>query len=794
MATLISTFAESDLKMRFREPFGTEGLNAKLAINTPPGTYRGFRLGTHGSSDSVTLVADPDELDHVAVYQTLTGYSLTIRTTGGDGVLDLSSLVDAAEKTWVLAVYATYSLGPATSAEIRAYELAPTDEFTVALELGELVVLGSVTIPAGGGVTIPASNITTAHRTQAWASVAKEALPWAPLLRNADFEWSDDDAGNETIEDASLYWTREVSGLNSWSTTAVADKGSRSIGFLYVSGTSTIEMYQHIHLPIIEGQTVRLKARKWVVSAPSAGNIEMFVETADADGTGVLVQTLPLDATTADGAFVTVEGSIQVPLGSGHTQITRIGIRTDGLSFGSAGIRVLVDSVQAWLEVKALDDLDIAASTQGVTAAHKLVLVDHSDPDQGTTPNVALLEYDSASNTVTMRSKSGEAPGLNAQLAVLGDTLADTPANADRARVTATAGVGVGVEYVLMWESVPTSEKGYRRYVTPTGSMIEVVNAKYSNTGNNWIKDVNGEEATRFEIGKDGIAFLWQVGSVNSWLDNAWTRRAWELGSSSVAELAVGMTPKPALRLFDEAGNTKLAFDHLGNRVIDRLEIYESWVGLLNDTPFSTSTGASGNGSIFAGFPTAGDPYKCRSIRINCATTGTASAHHTQLSAPSSSMQMEAPDNAVAMLQWWAWVDEVSTNNDMHIHMGIINSLAGDTHVGKFLKRETDTNWFVVVNGGSPVDTGIAPLVDVPQNFRVEAYNTASVLGGVARCVFYIDGVVVAILPITDYTDSENARPIFGLIPATIGGVSNGIAIGTVYCTMNSVTESVGDV
>lgn len=55
MPTLLDTFTDSELKMRYREPFLTEGLNAKLAVNTPRGTYRGFTIGTNGSNNTITI-------------------------------------------------------------------------------------------------------------------------------------------------------------------------------------------------------------------------------------------------------------------------------------------------------------------------------------------------------------------------------------------------------------------------------------------------------------------------------------------------------------------------------------------------------------------------------------------------------------------------------------------------------------------------------------------------------------------------------------------------------------------
>lgn len=413
MPTQITTFAEAELTMRFRSPFVTATLNEKMAVNTPPGVYRGFRLGTNGANDTVTIEADADYLDHAAVFQTDTGYSVTVRKTTGDFPLDLSSVVDAAEKTWVIALYGTYAVGATTAAEIRVYELSPTDEFTGASEIDELVVLGTVTIPAGGGVTIPAANITHARRTSAWENLAKEAIPWAPLIRNAGFEWSDDNAGNESVVEASLFWEREGSGASGWITDLVnVDKGNRAVSFTYDSGTPSAEMYQWQHLPVEEGQTIKLKLRKKTLQIATAGSAEMFVELSDEDGAGATSYTVTLDLSAVEGSFSTVEGSVKVPIGSGHTQLTRVGVSVSGISFGSSGLGFAVDSMQAWLEVDSVEDLDITSSRQGVLAGNKVTLLDSYDLDQGVTPRAGFFSYDSATNKVLFYDKDGNNLGL----------------------------------------------------------------------------------------------------------------------------------------------------------------------------------------------------------------------------------------------------------------------------------------------------------------------------------------------------------------------------------------------
>jgi hypothetical protein len=504
------------------------------------------------------VVADPVATDHVAVYQAATGHSLTIRREGGDFAVDLTSLVDAAEKTWIIAVYAPYAVGFTTTGVIRAYELDPTDEFTVALEKGELVVLGKVVIPASSAAPIPSGNITAEERTFAWSSVAREVLPWAPLIRNYGFEWSDDDAGNEGNVGASLYWEREGNSDGNWITDlANVDKGSRAVTYNYSSGSPSSEMYQWLHLPIVEGQIVRLQIRKKTLQVITGGSAEVFVEMADADGGSLVVYTMPLNLVGVEAAFSTTLGSVAA--GAGLNQITRIGIRTSSITFGAAGLAFALDNMQAWLEVVSIEDLNIASSAQGSLVTNKLTLIDSYDLDQGTTPRAGYFEYDSVSDSVYFYDKAGD--NLNTVLgnltadaasvvagATLGTGLLGSAVNGDTPRVIAIPSTFAGVEYTLMWESIPSGDKAYRKYISPTGTLVETVNATYSNTTNNWTKDDNAASAYRVNHTEAGLFHEFQTDAVDVWIDSAWTSSPFAVTSAGITRTASGVLTATTLQ------------------------------------------------------------------------------------------------------------------------------------------------------------------------------------------------------------------------------------------------------
>ena len=184
MPTDVVTFAASETAMRFREPYTTDGLNRKFFGVVPPGVYRGFRLEVDaGLGDrTVNVAADPETNDHLAVVATSTGYGLTLRKTGGDFLIDLSSY---SSTTVIIALYSSYAVGATTSSVIRVFTQA---EFTALSSAArdEIVAIGTVVVPVSG--TIAATSISGANRDMTWMRTSPEADAWTPMVLNPDFE------------------------------------------------------------------------------------------------------------------------------------------------------------------------------------------------------------------------------------------------------------------------------------------------------------------------------------------------------------------------------------------------------------------------------------------------------------------------------------------------------------------------------------------------------------------------------------------------------------------------------
>ncbi len=531
MATILATFSADETSMRYQEPFLTQGLNKKLAINTPPGIYRGFRLSTSVGALTVTVTPDSTNSDHVAVYQTQTGFSLTLRRTGGSFALNLSAF---ASKTVVVCVFATYAVGSITSAEIRGYEVAPSDTFTSATENPELIVLGTVVVPASG--TISAASITHDRRRPAWANTAPEASPWSPLLRNSGFEHG---VTGSSLRYAVADWVNRsdlaVNGNFVLGTSTVCT-GAKSLEFGKSSlsdSVGRIEQYQEV--PVAPGQLVRVSAYVRQLVAPT-GSYTVNIYWGDANSTATSSTAITVSTTGVDASFRLVEQTFAVP--AAVFTLKTVTIEVVNVSAASTGTAVAFDDVQVYLETGS------ALAPKGEQNQHlrsqHASSVQLEDPSTYAVGQLAsLLRFDKSSpaseGRLILERRDQDYSGANLPpvlevfgRAFFGSQLLTTEAKALLARVTAPIATASGIGFTLLWESVPSGLKGLRIYggdldnatVTEPGFLL-TVNARFD--GTNWVKDVNATVSAALYISSasSAIRLLTQT-TPDTWASGAW--------------------------------------------------------------------------------------------------------------------------------------------------------------------------------------------------------------------------------------------------------------------------------
>lgn len=515
MPSDLFSISQNDIKMRFGDIYATEGMNAKLAGIMPAGIYRGFRLATHGNNLTINIARNAASNDSLAVYETITGYSLTINQ-GADIPLDLTTY---ASKTVVITVHADFTLAPTTAATIRVYELSPVDEFTGAAERPELVVLGTVVVPAAG--VIPGANITHDRRTPAYQRTAPEAQQWAPVVRNPSFEMAEA-AG---LLFAARYWELEGAGSQAGiRNTSPIRTGSNVARF--TGANLNVKVFQWVNIPVLAGRLI--KVRGWVSTqaAKSGGSLSFFLDFGDT--TGVFVSETLIDvATGADGgAFRLIEATISAP--SGVSFLRRVGMRADALL---SVTNATLDDFQVFVERLGPESEDpMMERSRAPVSANNIIM---EDPTALFSALGALFRFElatpSGEGQVALRRKDlTGGPGILppawfvAGRQFLGDLLISSEEDFLRARNNIKYSTSVS-EQTLMEENEPSplgAGVRLRQYRGSDMSFSYTINAKWRAAGvDNWTADDTTQPAYLFRFKPNQLVF----GKVAAPIGAPWT-------------------------------------------------------------------------------------------------------------------------------------------------------------------------------------------------------------------------------------------------------------------------------
>lgn len=534
MVASIYSFASDEVRMKWREPFFTAGVNAALAVVQAPGIYRGFRLLPTVTNCELLVRADETAHDSVAVYLTASGLALTLRRTS-DLTLDLTAY---AGSTLYVTIYAVYSLGSPTTATIRLYTAS---EYLAAAERSELLVLGMVTVTSSA----PVATVLD-HRTVAARSLASGVVPPRVLLRNGGFETGAvGDAGALTLP----YWEKvSVSGTASWRTRSTVHSADslKSLALAYVSGAPySGYITQAINAPVTPGQVVRLSYKVRVDAVPLSGSLAItFDYTAGLGGsTGTVTAAVALGATTA-GAFVSVDLARVVPIEVTH--LRSVTIAATLLSYGSsADVLFLDDLVVSLLEAAPEAEPPLASSLTGYLSAGVLALEDPTIDSYGPASILRHLDaaYDGDPGVVASGRDGG--PTL---LNLLGRLIVGDGIQSEETTPRLKMDFDVASTATLMWESVGGAEGAIRMYAYSNGAFILTVNARWD--GTHWTRDVTTTYgSTALQLASYGL-FLYDHNAAlaDTWNDS-YTTGHWEAtfttpvpASTFAATLATGLT------------------------------------------------------------------------------------------------------------------------------------------------------------------------------------------------------------------------------------------------------------
>ena len=507
------------LKVRWKEQYGSAGFNKKLYGIVPHGIYRGLTLGASGSNNTVTVVPDTTYQDHLAVYETADGYSITLRDDANTTYsLDLSD-ASLLGQTVVITVFVEYVEGASSSAVFIAYTLTEYNGLSASLKK-ELLVLGTVVNP-GAGNTISSSSITEDRRT--FAAFNMPLAAWRPLLGNTGFERSP--STGEIIGTEVEGW----SSTGKWEPSSIdVGSGTRCIQYnaTATGGSQTESVYQYIGTSVTAGQKILVRLSKKVVGASSAGNGLVKVGYTGSDGGSASEQTSTFVITATDASYSSTDYYFTVPAGA--ITLKYIGFGISAGNYASTGIKVRVDSVQAYLQPSAVelpvdqvDDRYRALAVAGLTFAEA---AETSYGDRGAFMRFSRNVPTSEGKVSIQRRDQNYTGGLLAPALSLdgrvidvGNRILGSAANRELPRFHSPHD---STSFTLIFESALSGEStgGYtqpvsRKYVGSNGYTFWTLNARWDGGTSLWNKDVTGQEAYLH----DGFSYSYVATGTNTW-------------------------------------------------------------------------------------------------------------------------------------------------------------------------------------------------------------------------------------------------------------------------------------
>lgn len=179
MAEDLATPSNTLVKVRWKEPYVSEGLNKKLNGLIPSGVIRGGRLTTSLLASHVTVAADPETNDSIYSFIDANGHQLTFRQQADVSLdLDIGTLPGT---TAYIGLEIVYTTSAATSVKWRGFTAAE-----VAAD-PTLVILGSVVVPAVAAI-IPTTDILYDVRKDAGFNLSAGMRDWRQVVKNSSFE------------------------------------------------------------------------------------------------------------------------------------------------------------------------------------------------------------------------------------------------------------------------------------------------------------------------------------------------------------------------------------------------------------------------------------------------------------------------------------------------------------------------------------------------------------------------------------------------------------------------------
>lgn len=560
MPTTITTPSNNLVKMRYKEPYVSEGLNRKLIAAVPRGIIRGGRLITAGAGLGVRIDADQDNGDSVYTYvDSVNELSLTFRQAGNI-TLDLTPF---ASSTVFIALHVDYSISNATVVTWRAYTEAELFGNTPEPEAGDVIIVGRVDVPASG--PIPASDVYVDRARFAFDEEDRGRVAWRPILANGSFdmqssavspstatgdvpfagwELTSANAGGDTIQPSTDAHQGDVAAEFDFTSSGNPDLELTADGLFRLQGTANADS-------LTEARRQFARAEFWVkfaafdITPGSALFVGMEIDFLDSDLSVLSTFAFSYDLSGASFPLTTanyekVISTVEAPLGAFYARV-RLAV-TDTGGTGAAG-SVLFDSAQVHLERFSATQPGGQDIQQSVSA-DSLLLRDQGASGAAWMGDVYQLLAKSGDEVVMEKLKAlhgaGATPGtgnddwilrvfgqlLAARGMLSGTSLTGSAADANRARVQASVPADSGGYTCLFRSADEVSARRFAVFLDQTDSSVWLVMNGDTTAGDvSDLRYVITDEAQALVIGRAGNSNALEIltapsgtaGNVISW-------------------------------------------------------------------------------------------------------------------------------------------------------------------------------------------------------------------------------------------------------------------------------------
>lgn len=401
MPTTLYSVPDSDIGLRYREPFISAGLNAKYQGFVPVGVYDGF---APTSGTALQLVLLPGSSGYGAAVVTSNqdpAYQISVRITGAQA-LDLSSF---ASQEVAVVIEASYTFPSVTTAVIKAYNLTLAEVPPAAA-----CVLATVSVPSSG--VIPAANISLKNRTFPWQERTRDSVPFISVVKNGSFDFGRSSSAVPPGANVPPFWAFTGNGVTAINNTTKPPLPS-FIGNILVytsAGSPTLstgKIRQYIGIPL-GGYNGRFRMSIYynqIVSPTVSFPIFRAEFRRTSDNAAVYSATLPLTSTGTHE--ITLDLASITTLQSDGNYLAYVEVDANNTGYvDPAPLQVFyISAVEVELEAPAGGAINALLEATGEKRLTKLTLIDPAN--QSATGSNSDLTYDQATDKVNISSSFG---------------------------------------------------------------------------------------------------------------------------------------------------------------------------------------------------------------------------------------------------------------------------------------------------------------------------------------------------------------------------------------------------